>query len=120
MASMVKDKSTGHWLIAGLTWPGPGRGRGRRSARLELACASLPDVVMLNLMPPGIDGTEACRRRRTFSDALTSVRRREVGGTVIHGATDLDLTTRSGRTSTGYGFRVVKAARVALSQLARY
>ena len=28
-----------------------------------------PDVIVLDLMLPGIDGLEACRRIRTFSDA---------------------------------------------------
>jgi DNA-binding response OmpR family regulator len=36
---------------------------------LELARASQPDVVVLDLMLPGIDGIEVCRRLRTFSDA---------------------------------------------------
>ncbi len=36
---------------------------------LELARASAPDVVILDLMLPGIDGIEVCRRLRTFSDA---------------------------------------------------
>ena len=36
---------------------------------LELARAAQPDVVVLDLMLPGIDGIEVCRRLRTFSDA---------------------------------------------------
>ena len=36
---------------------------------LELARASTPDVVVLDLMLPGIDGIEVCRRLRAFSDA---------------------------------------------------
>jgi DNA-binding response OmpR family regulator len=36
---------------------------------LEMARASAPDVVVLDLMLPGIDGIEVCRRLRAFSDA---------------------------------------------------
>jgi DNA-binding response OmpR family regulator len=36
---------------------------------LELARADAPDVVVLDLMLPGIDGIEVCRRLRTFSDS---------------------------------------------------
>ena len=36
---------------------------------LELARELAPDVVVLDLMLPGMDGIEVCRRLRTFSDA---------------------------------------------------
>ncbi len=36
---------------------------------VELARSLEPDVIVLDLMLPGIDGVEACRRIRSFSDA---------------------------------------------------
>lgn len=39
------------------------------SQALEQARAHRPDLVVLDLMLPGIDGLEVCRRLRTFSDA---------------------------------------------------
>ncbi|HEY6013743.1 MAG TPA: response regulator transcription factor [Candidatus Limnocylindrales bacterium] len=37
---------------------------------LELARREQPDVVILDLMLPGLDGVEACRELRTFSNAF--------------------------------------------------
>ena len=36
---------------------------------LELARREAPDLVVLDIMLPGLDGLEVCRRLRTFSDA---------------------------------------------------
>ena len=36
---------------------------------VEQARTEAPDVIVLDLMLPGLDGVEACRRIRTFSDA---------------------------------------------------
>jgi len=38
-------------------------------AALELARSANPDLVLLDVMLPGLDGVEVCRRLRTFSDA---------------------------------------------------
>jgi len=38
-------------------------------AALDLALTANPDVVVLDVMLPGIDGVEVCRRLRAFSDA---------------------------------------------------
>jgi DNA-binding response OmpR family regulator len=42
---------------------------GDGEAAVEAARSERPDVIVLDLMLPGIDGIEACRRIRTFSDA---------------------------------------------------
>lgn len=38
-------------------------------AALELAAAWQPDLVVLDLMPPGVSGREVCRRLRDGQDA---------------------------------------------------
>ncbi|HET9017543.1 MAG TPA: response regulator transcription factor [Thermomicrobiaceae bacterium] len=45
------------------------RGANDGTRALELARRERPDVVVLDLMLPGIDGLEVCRRLRQFSDA---------------------------------------------------
>lgn len=42
---------------------------GDGAAALERARTGAPDVVILDVMLPGLDGIEVCRRLRTFSDA---------------------------------------------------
>ncbi len=42
---------------------------GDGSDAVEIVRAEQPDVVVLDLMLPGIDGIEVCRQLRTFSDA---------------------------------------------------
>jgi two-component system alkaline phosphatase synthesis response regulator PhoP len=42
---------------------------GDGSSALDLARQHAPEVVVLDLMLPGLDGLEVCRRLRTFSDA---------------------------------------------------
>ncbi len=42
---------------------------GEGETAVELARERAPDVIVLDLMLPGIDGIEACRRIRSFSDA---------------------------------------------------
>ena len=42
-------------------------------AALERARTTEPDVVVLDLMLPGLDGLEVCRRLRTFSDAYVLI-----------------------------------------------
>lgn len=44
-------------------------GVGDGESGLEQARESSPDVIVLDLMLPGMDGIEVCRRIRTFSDA---------------------------------------------------
>src|SRR3954462_7976983 len=39
-------------------------------AALDAARASEPDLVVLDLKLPGLDGVQVCQRLRTFSDAL--------------------------------------------------
>ena len=42
---------------------------GEGDGAVELARSFEPDVIILDLLLPGIDGLEACRRIRAFSDA---------------------------------------------------
>ena len=42
---------------------------GDGAVAVERVRADRPDVVILDVMLPGLDGVEACRRMRTFSDA---------------------------------------------------
>src|SRR5512142_217444 len=44
-------------------------GAGDGESAVRLAREHRPDVVVLDLMLPGIDGLEVCRRLRTFTDA---------------------------------------------------
>jgi DNA-binding response OmpR family regulator len=46
---------------------------GDAETALELAREAAPDVVVMDVSLPGIDGIEACRRLRTFSDAYVVI-----------------------------------------------
>lgn len=68
---VVEDEATIRRVIVGylqregfqVTEAGDGR------SALELARATNPDMVVLDLMLPGLDGIEVCRALRVFSDA---------------------------------------------------
>ena len=66
-------------------------------AAVEAARTECPDVVVLDLMLPGFDGLEVCRRLRQFSDAyvlmLTALRIRPmlIGGLVRAAAERLEV-----------------------------
>jgi DNA-binding response OmpR family regulator len=61
LARLVADYLTGDGFAADVALDG--------EQALDLARAQRPDVVILDLMLPGIDGIEVCRRLRTFTDA---------------------------------------------------
>ncbi len=59
---------------------------------LELARSFGPDVVVLDLMLPGMDGLEVCRRLRSFSDSYVVMltARAEEGDTIVGLSTGAD------------------------------
>jgi DNA-binding response OmpR family regulator len=59
---------------------------------LELVRSFAPDVVVLDLMLPGMDGLEVCRRLRAFSDAYVVMltARAEEGDTIVGLSTGAD------------------------------
>ncbi len=61
----IVDLVTGYLAREG--WQVTSEGDGLRA--LEVIRATAPDVVILDVMLPGLDGVEVCRRLRTFSDA---------------------------------------------------
>jgi DNA-binding response OmpR family regulator len=61
----IVDLVTGYLTREG--WQVHSEGDGLRA--LEVIRATAPDVVILDVMLPGLDGVEVCRRIRTFSDA---------------------------------------------------
>ena len=61
----LRDLVRGYLEHEGFTVLTAGDGR----AALDLARQHAPDIVVLDLMLPGLDGLEVCRRLRTFSDA---------------------------------------------------
>jgi len=64
------DPAIAHLLDAYLSREGfDVRVVGDGEAGLEQAHRVRPDIVLLDIMLPGIDGIEVCRRLRTFSDA---------------------------------------------------
>ncbi len=65
---------------------------------LELARSFGPDVVVLDLMLPGMDGVEVCRRLRSFSDAyVVMLTARAEDGDKIVGSRPVPTTTSPSR-----------------------
>lgn len=63
--SHLRDLVTSYLRREGFTVYGAADGR----LALDLARQHMPDVIVLDLMLPEVDGLEVCRRLRTFSDA---------------------------------------------------
>ncbi len=83
LARLVADYLTRDGFVADVALDG--------ERALELARAHLPDVVILDLMLPGIDGVEVCRTLRTFTDAygiMLTARAEEVDIGLAVGADD--------------------------------